>query len=194
MHRVAEIDRKLAELSGMRATLVRLAESCHGDHRPECPIIDNLAEGSPRCRKLLRSKRLSHVTEDGEVLQRSSKGQALWTAIALGWLALGPAAAQDAQHHAPGHAGPGGPAIEAYRAASERMHRDMAIELTGNPDVDFARGMIPHHQGAIDMARAALEYGRDPEIRTLAEMIIAAQEKEIAFLRSWLKRRAEKAG
>jgi uncharacterized protein (DUF305 family) len=74
------------------------------------------------------------------------------------------------------------------------MHRDMAIELTGNPDVDFARGMVPHHQGAIDMARAALEYGRDPEIRALAEAIIAAQEKEIAFLRSWLERRAEKAG
>jgi uncharacterized protein (DUF305 family) len=128
------------------------------------------------------------------VFEQGFKRQALLIAIGLGWCALGPAAAQEAQHHAPGHAGPGGPAIEAYRAASERMHRDMAIEFTGNPDVDFARGMIPHHQGAIDMARAALEYGRDPEIRTLAETIIAAQEKEIAFLRSWLKRRAEKAG
>jgi hypothetical protein len=194
MHRIAEIDRELAELSGMRAILVRLAENCHGDHRPECPIIDNLAEGSPRCRKLRRSKRLSYVTEDGEVLQRSSKGQSLWTAIALGWLALSSAAAQDAQHHAPGHAGAGGPAIEAYLAASERMHRDMAIEFTGNPDVDFARGMIPHHQGAIEMARAVLEYGQDPEIRALAEAIIAAQEKEIAVLRSWLEKRAEKAG
>jgi uncharacterized protein (DUF305 family) len=128
------------------------------------------------------------------VLQRSSKGQSLWTAIALGWLALGPAVAQDAQHHAPGHAGAGGPAIEAYVAASERMHRDMAIEFTGDPDVDFARGMIPHHQGAIEMARAVLEYGQDPEIRALAEAIIAAQEKEIAVLRSWLGKRAEKAG
>jgi uncharacterized protein (DUF305 family) len=128
------------------------------------------------------------------VLQRSSKGQSLWTAIALGWLALGPAAAQDAQHHAPGHAGAGGPAIEAYLAASERMHRDMAIEFTRDPDVDFARGMIPHHQGAIEMARAVLEYGQDPEIRALAEAIIAAQEREIAVLRSWLEKRAEKAG
>jgi uncharacterized protein (DUF305 family) len=128
------------------------------------------------------------------VLQRSSKGQSLWTAIALGWLAFGCAAALDAQHHAPGHAGAGGPATEAYLAASERMHRDMAIEFTGDPDVDFARGMIPHHQGAIEMARAVLEYGQDPEIRALAEAIIAAQEKEIAVLRSWLKKRAEKAG
>jgi uncharacterized protein (DUF305 family) len=128
------------------------------------------------------------------VFEQSFKGQALSIAIGLGWLALGPAAAQDAQHHAPGHAGAGGPAIEAYVAASERMHRDMAIEFTGDPDVDFARGMIPHHQGAIEMARAVLEYGQDPEIRALAEAIIAAQEKEIAVLRSWLKKRAEKAG
>jgi hypothetical protein len=194
VHRTGEIDRKMADLAGMRAILVRLAENCHGDHRPERPIIDNLAKGSPRCRKLRRSKHSSHVTEDGEVLQRSSKGQSLWTAIALGWLALGSAAAQDAQRHAPGHTQGGDPAVEAFLAASERMHLGMAIEFTGNPDVDFARGMIPHHQGAIDMARAVLEYGRDPEIQELAEAIIAAQEKEIAFLRSWLKRRAEKAG
>jgi uncharacterized protein (DUF305 family) len=73
------------------------------------------------------------------------------------------------------------------------MHRDMAIEFTGDPDVDFARGMIPHHQGAIDMARALLEYGRDPEIRALAEAVIAAQQQEIAFLRGWLERRGQEA-
>jgi uncharacterized protein (DUF305 family) len=125
--------------------------------------------------------------------QRHSR-QAFWIAIGLIWLAMGPAAAQDAQHHPPGNAGGGDPAVAAYLAASERMHRDMAIEFTGNPDVDFARGMIPHHQGAIDMARAELEYGRDPEMRALAEAIIAAQEKEIAFLRGWLERRAENGG
>jgi uncharacterized protein (DUF305 family) len=48
----------------------------------------------------------------------------------------------------------------AYLAASEHMHRDMTLEFTGDPDVDFARGMIPHHQGAIDMARAVLAYGQ----------------------------------
>jgi uncharacterized protein (DUF305 family) len=69
----------------------------------------------------------------------------------------------------------------------------MAIEFTGDPDVDFARGMIPHHQGAIAMAEAVLEYGQDPEIRALAEGIIAAQEQEIEFLRSWLAERGHSA-
>jgi uncharacterized protein (DUF305 family) len=52
-----------------------------------------------------------------------------------------------------------------------------------DPDVDLARGMIPHHQGAIDITRAVPVYSRDPEIRALAEGIIAAEGQEIAFLR-----------
>ena len=128
------------------------------------------------------------------MFEKSSKRQALLIATGVGLLALSSAGAQDVQHHAPGHAGNGDLAIEAYLAASERMHRDMAIEFSGDPDVDFARGMIAHHPGAIDMARALLDYGQDPEIRALAEAIIAAQEQEIAFLRSWLDKRAQKPG
>ncbi|KPQ22429.1 MULTISPECIES: CopM family metallochaperone [unclassified Halomonas] len=83
------------------------------------------------------------------------------------------------------------PAVAAYQAASDRMHEDMAMALTGNPDVDFAQGMIPHHEGAIAMAEIVLEYGEDDEIRQLAEEIIAAQEDEIAFLKEWLARKKD---
>ena len=87
-----------------------------------------------------------------------------------------------------GHGGPAAadPATRAYQAANAKMHRDMNIRFSGNPDRDFMAAMIPHHQGAIDMARVVLQYGKDPEVRKLAEEIIAAQEKEIAFLEEWL--------
>lgn len=83
------------------------------------------------------------------------------------------------------------PATAALIAANERMHSDMTIAYTGDIDVDFARSMIPHHQGAIDMAMVVLEYGTDPEIRALAEGIVAAQEAEIAFMRAWLEAHGE---
>ncbi|MGM1051664.1 MAG: CopM family metallochaperone [Pseudomonadota bacterium] len=87
---------------------------------------------------------------------------------------------EQADHHADK------PAVKAYRAANERMHEGMMVGFTGDADVDFAYGMIPHHQGAIDMANIVLEHGENEEIRELAEEVIAAQEEEIAFLRDWL--------
>ena len=75
-----------------------------------------------------------------------------------------------------------------FRAANDKMHRDMNIRFTGDADRDFAAGMIPHHQGAIDMARVVLRHGKDPGMRRLAESIIAAQETEIAQLRAFLAR------
>jgi uncharacterized protein (DUF305 family) len=78
----------------------------------------------------------------------------------------------------------------AYEKGMERMMKDMMIPYTGNADADFVRGMIPHHQGAIDMAKVVLEHGKDPEIRKLAQSIIAAQESEIAAMQEWLKKNA----
>jgi uncharacterized protein (DUF305 family) len=81
------------------------------------------------------------------------------------------------------------PSTAAYRAAGERMHEAMMTDLTGDPDRDFATAMIPHHRGAIDMAQILLQYGKDPELRQLAQAIIDAQAAEIAILERWLQGR-----
>ena len=72
------------------------------------------------------------------------------------------------------------------------MHRGMDIRFSGNADVDFVRGMIPHHQGAIDMAKVVLEHGKDEQVRKWAADIIREQEREIAEMRAWLVRNGQR--
>ncbi|EPF88179.1 hypothetical protein GCM10025882_27480 [Acinetobacter gyllenbergii] len=76
----------------------------------------------------------------------------------------------------------------AYMELKSRMQVDMQINYTGNADIDFMRGMIPHHQVIVDMAKVALKYGFDPEIRMLAKNIILAQDIEIKVINAWLTR------
>jgi len=80
------------------------------------------------------------------------------------------------------------PGSKALEQANANMHIAMSVEMTGDVDVDFVRSMIPHHQGAVEMAKIVLEYGKDPEIRKLAEDIVKAQEAEIAFMEGWLEK------
>ena len=77
---------------------------------------------------------------------------------------------------------------QALVAANAAMHQTMAVEMTGDVDTDFMRTMIPHHQGAVEMAKIVIESGKDPEVRKLAEEIVKAQEAEIAFMQAWLEK------
>ena len=75
------------------------------------------------------------------------------------------------------HAGTAGLEME---QAMEKMHAEMAsIKPSGDDDADFVRLMLPHHQAALDMAKAELKYGEDPQMRRLAQEIVTDQQSEI---------------
>ena len=94
--------------------------------------------------------------------------------------------AQDPRAGAASHsANPGGdaPFVSRSNAAMDKMMTDMAVKPTGDVDHDFVAMMVPHHQGAIDMARAELQYGQNPQLKTIAQEIIVDQMQEIALMR-----------
>lgn len=76
---------------------------------------------------------------------------------------------------------------QAYTAGMQAMHDDMMTGIANPvPDMAFARGMLPHHRGAVDMAMIQLQYGTDKEMRKLAQDIIDAQQPEIIWLQEWI--------
>ena len=76
-----------------------------------------------------------------------------------------------------------------FKVVDMTMMHNMNTPYSGNPDVDFRRKMISHHQGAIDMAKVALQHAKDEQIRKLATDVIREQEREIAEMQAWLKKK-----
>jgi len=76
-----------------------------------------------------------------------------------------------------------------FKKAMDKMHKDMMIKSSGNIDTDFLKGMIPHHQGAVDMAEELIKKTRDPELKAFAEKIVKDQRAEIKQMQDWLKKK-----
>jgi uncharacterized protein (DUF305 family) len=85
----------------------------------------------------------------------------------------------------------GSESTKEFKAADMNMMKNMnAAPYTGNPDVDFRTHMIPHHEGAIAMAKVGLKYANDVETKRMAQKIIDDQEKEVAEMQAWLQFRS----
>lgn len=91
-----------------------------------------------------------------------------------------PASAQEPPAHG---ATPEAPFLAENDAAMDKMMQDMTLTPSGDIDRDFVAMMVPHHQGAIDMAQALLRYGHNEQLRRLAQEIIVTQQQEIAAMR-----------
>jgi uncharacterized protein (DUF305 family) len=143
------------------------------------------------------------VPVPAHIVANSEKDAAMRLAaglLCLGFLAATPAIAEDMDMKSMDHmnmdmgatSAESAPSSKAFEESMQKMHKGMMMSYTGNTDVDFVKGMIPHHQGAVDMANVELQYGKDPELRKLAEDIVKAQESEIAFMNAWLAKHAKK--
>lgn len=84
------------------------------------------------------------------------------------------------------------PSTAGYKDAMDKMMTGMEAPFTGDPDRDFVVQMIPHHQGAVDMAAVELKEGHDPKLKALAKSILAGQQKEIELMKAWLAHHPEK--
>jgi uncharacterized protein (DUF305 family) len=108
--------------------------------------------------------------------------------VALAALAAGPTVAHDASMHATAEGSAmtfpeEAPFLAENSAAMDKMMAGMNVKPTGDVDADFSAMMIPHHQGAIDMAVAYLRYGKNEQLRRIAQEIIVGQQQEIAAMR-----------
>ncbi|MBZ4023338.1 hypothetical protein CKO11_12805 [Rhodobacter sp. TJ_12] len=84
------------------------------------------------------------------------------------------------------------PSTPAFEAARARMQTGMSTPYTGDADLDFVRAMVPHHQGAMEMARIVLENGADPALRQRAKAMLERDQAELDWLEGWLVKHGQR--
>ena len=90
-----------------------------------------------------------------------------------------------------GEKGAKGADAEFHHGMVTMQHEMSNMKMTGNPDRDFVMMMIPHHRGAVEMAKVELRYGKDPELKKLAQNIIKSQDEEISFMEDWQRKQSK---
>jgi len=141
---------------------------------------------------MITEREMSQTT--GRFLAKRLNGASRWVvaaAVALTILGIGLLrAGAQSETLADGSQPTADPDWSELIASMDKMHVAMgAIKRSGNADVDFVGLMLPHHQAAIDMAKTQLLYGKDPQMRRLAQEIITDQQLEIELMQRWLKQR-----
>ena len=124
---------------------------------------------------------------------------AFTAALLAGSAAAQPAPADHGHMAMPAASGSAMPSMSGTTAepsmmeSMDKMNKAMSsAPMTGDADHDFVVMMLPHHQGAVDMAKFELAHGKDPALQKLAREIVAAQDKEIAFMKGWLAKHPTK--
>jgi hypothetical protein len=175
-----------AQSQGQSTSLSADMDRMMGMMRQMMPMMERMRNASPAERERLMNEMRPMMQGMMPMMMGMMGGHGMGQGGMMGH-------GQPAQGHQ-GHGQPSSasaaPSTRAFEEANAKMHRDMAISFTGNADVDFVRGMIPHHQGAIDMARVVLQHGTNEQTKKWANEIIAAQEREIAEMRDWLAKNA----
>ena len=142
-----------------------------------------MMQGMPeQCRSMMQNMQTCMGTMH-QMMQQGRTAGGMMGGGMMGQPAAQPAPAASPQTTTPS------PATKAYLEAAERMHVPMMDGVqASDPDVAFVRGMIPHHQAAIDMAKVVLQYGKDPQTKKLAEDVVREQQREINDMQEWLKK------